>query len=194
MSRRSGDPISALLGAGLSILKILLSGGRSRPTLRSQNRCSACGYTWFPRGKGVSLSCPGCGSRNVGAPRSSGIAGKLVLGFLVVVALAICATPKPGPTIPIVQASTAAAPAMKSVPAPAAAHRKRRIAYVNGGWISLSLDARRAKAPTLQWEEVDAIPTLELLPEELARWTELSAESQKTDPMIRGGALQEEEE
>lgn len=190
--RRSSDPISALLGAGFGILKILL-GGRSRPTLRSQNKCSACGYTWFPRGKGISLSCPGCGSRNVGVPRSSGIAGKMVLAFLVIAGLAICSTPKPGPTASVVRASMTATPAVKSAPAPAVAHRKRRIDYVNGGWSSLPLETRRARAPTLQWEEVDAIPTVDLLPEEMARWSELSTEIQKADPMIRGGAVPDEE-
>jgi len=29
----------------------------------NQNRCKACGYTWYPRGKSRSLKCPNCGSR-----------------------------------------------------------------------------------------------------------------------------------
>lgn len=36
-----------------------------RWTKRPQNACRRCGYTWYPRGKDVSRSCPGCGSRDV---------------------------------------------------------------------------------------------------------------------------------
>ena len=32
-------------------------------TLRNQNGCYNCGYTWYPRGKARSLRCPDCGSR-----------------------------------------------------------------------------------------------------------------------------------
>lgn len=35
-------------------------------TKRPQNRCKQCGYTWYPRGKSVSLRCPNCGSQDVG--------------------------------------------------------------------------------------------------------------------------------
>ena len=35
-------------------------------TLRSQNLCTDCGYTWYPRGKDLSNKCPNCGGRNVG--------------------------------------------------------------------------------------------------------------------------------
>lgn len=35
-------------------------------TKRSQNRCKSCGYTWYPRGKSISLKCPSCGSEDVG--------------------------------------------------------------------------------------------------------------------------------
>ena len=34
-------------------------------TLRSQNRCKDCRYTWYPRGKDLSRACPNCGSANV---------------------------------------------------------------------------------------------------------------------------------
>ena len=34
-------------------------------TLRSQNKCKDCGYTWFPRGKNLSRVCPNCGGPNV---------------------------------------------------------------------------------------------------------------------------------
>jgi len=35
-------------------------------TKRMQNRCKKCGYTWYPRGKNLSLKCPSCGSNEVG--------------------------------------------------------------------------------------------------------------------------------
>lgn len=34
-------------------------------TKRPQNRCSQCGYTWYPRGKNISLRCPNCGHTGV---------------------------------------------------------------------------------------------------------------------------------
>lgn len=34
-------------------------------TLRPQNKCPECGYTWHPRGKNRSLKCPSCGHRGV---------------------------------------------------------------------------------------------------------------------------------
>ncbi|TXI89583.1 MAG: hypothetical protein E6Q40_02100 [Cupriavidus sp.] len=34
-------------------------------TLRSQNKCNDCRYTWYPRGKNLSRVCPNCGSENV---------------------------------------------------------------------------------------------------------------------------------
>jgi hypothetical protein len=34
-------------------------------TLRSQNKCNDCRYTWYPRGKNISRVCPKCGSENV---------------------------------------------------------------------------------------------------------------------------------
>lgn len=37
----------------------------SRTTKRTQNRCSNCGYTWFPRGKGLSKKCPQCGASSI---------------------------------------------------------------------------------------------------------------------------------
>lgn len=30
-------------------------------TLRPQNRCRACGHTWYPRGSNLSRKCPNCG-------------------------------------------------------------------------------------------------------------------------------------
>jgi len=34
-------------------------------TLRNQNKCNDCRYTWYPRGKNLSRVCPSCGSENV---------------------------------------------------------------------------------------------------------------------------------
>ena len=33
-------------------------------TRRPQNICKNCGYTWYPRGKSISLYCPNCGSHD----------------------------------------------------------------------------------------------------------------------------------
>lgn len=35
-------------------------------TKRMQNKCKDCKYTWYPRGKDLSMKCPNCGSRNIG--------------------------------------------------------------------------------------------------------------------------------
>lgn len=34
-------------------------------TKRPQNYCRGCNYSWYPRGKNVSYSCPRCGSQDV---------------------------------------------------------------------------------------------------------------------------------
>lgn len=34
-------------------------------TKRPQNKCKSCSYTWYPRGKSLSLKCPSCGSSQV---------------------------------------------------------------------------------------------------------------------------------
>ncbi|AXV83330.1 hypothetical protein CJO92_17070 (plasmid) [Ralstonia solanacearum] len=52
-------------------------------TKRPQNVCKNCGYTWYPRGKSVSLKCPKCGSGKVSI---SG--GGLLAGIIVVVGAA----------------------------------------------------------------------------------------------------------
>lgn len=50
------------------------------PTKRSQNKCKKCGYTWYPRGKSISLKCPGCGSSEVGfAGGGLGVLAAIVL-------------------------------------------------------------------------------------------------------------------
>ena len=35
-------------------------------TKRIENKCMDCEYTWFPRGKDLSIKCPNCGNRNIG--------------------------------------------------------------------------------------------------------------------------------
>ncbi len=50
------------------------------PTKRPQNRCPECSYTWYPRGKNVSLKCPKCGSGNV-KKVGSVLAGAAVIAF-----------------------------------------------------------------------------------------------------------------
>ncbi len=36
-----------------------------RPTQRPLNVCGHCKYSWYPRGKNLSIQCPNCGSRDV---------------------------------------------------------------------------------------------------------------------------------
>lgn len=35
-------------------------------TKRIENKCMDCEYTWFPRGKDLSIKCPNCGNRDIG--------------------------------------------------------------------------------------------------------------------------------
>ena len=73
-------------------------------SLRPQNRCNACGYTWYPRGKNVSLRCPGCGSGDVEVvtiPAAVVLGGLIGLSAVVLIALALpaaaalCVVPLP---------------------------------------------------------------------------------------------------
>ncbi|MGI4982559.1 MAG: hypothetical protein ACRYGL_04360 [Janthinobacterium lividum] len=43
----------------------------SSSTLRPQNRCVACGYTWFPRGKSLSMRCPRCSGEDIEEVRTA---------------------------------------------------------------------------------------------------------------------------
>lgn len=52
-------------------------------TKRSQNKCRTCKYTWYPKGKNLSLKCPGCGGSDVGYA-GMGLFGQLGLGALVI--------------------------------------------------------------------------------------------------------------
>ena len=53
-------------------------------TKRPQNTCKGCGYTWFPRGKSLSLKCPSCGSQDVKAAGGWGGAGILVVAAMMI--------------------------------------------------------------------------------------------------------------
>lgn len=49
-------------------------------TKHPQNKCKSCGYTWYPRGKHLSIKCPNCGSSKTSTVSSwSGI---LIIGFI----------------------------------------------------------------------------------------------------------------
>lgn len=50
-------------------------------TKRPQNCCKSCGYTWYPRGKNLSLRCPNCGHTGVKTIGASSAAIALVLWF-----------------------------------------------------------------------------------------------------------------
>lgn len=49
-------------------------------TKRPQNKCKSCGYTWYPRGKHLSLKCPSCGGKEVSTVGTGGVL--LALGIL----------------------------------------------------------------------------------------------------------------
>lgn len=56
---------------------------RRQSTYRPQNTCHSCGYTWYPRGKDVSLRCPNCGSYETGIDFSG------LIGFLLLIGLCV---------------------------------------------------------------------------------------------------------
>ena len=94
----------------------------TKQTLRSQNKCADCGYTWYPRGKNLSSACPRCKSSKVG------YAGPGLLACLAVLALFYVfghnsSNPTPQSTAPValVEESTAASPATSSAEAPVTA-------------------------------------------------------------------------
>ena len=49
----------------ISKTRDLLSNYKLPKNIRPQNRCKMCGYSWVPRGKNLSLSCPKCNDSNV---------------------------------------------------------------------------------------------------------------------------------
>ncbi|MES2069867.1 MAG: hypothetical protein V4488_05935 [Pseudomonadota bacterium] len=77
-------------------------------TKRTQNKCKSCGYTWYPRGKNISLKCPRCGSTNVGY-----VGGGLGLAILCIIGIFIFSgnknVPPPSPNLTESPASASAA-------------------------------------------------------------------------------------
>lgn len=73
-------------------------------------------------------------------------------------------------TASVIPAKPASKPKKKS-----SADRPRTNRYAHDAWQALSPDKRQANAATLSWEEVDSIPSSQMLPEEMARWSALSA-------------------
>jgi len=91
-----------------------------RGTLRPQNRCSRCGYSWYPRGNNVSLRCPSCGARFNYAevvsnnPGPTGCASCLAIGcggVLLLWVMGMCGamfgsrTPQEAPTVATAKAT-----------------------------------------------------------------------------------------
>ena len=52
-------------------------------TKRPQNRCNACGHTWYPRGKNKSHKCPKCGDSKVRIAGAASGAGALIIAAMV---------------------------------------------------------------------------------------------------------------
>lgn len=86
-------------------------------TKRSQNKCRTCKYTWYPKGKNLSLKCPGCGGSDVGYA-GMGLFGQLGLGALVIGGFLVFSggeksVPPPGRDV---NASSGLAPSTRLVP------------------------------------------------------------------------------
>ncbi|AXV74734.1 hypothetical protein CJO75_17340 (plasmid) [Ralstonia solanacearum] len=56
----------------------------SNMTKRPQNVCENCRYTWYPRGKAISLKCPKCGSGQVKIVQTRITGGGLLVGIALV--------------------------------------------------------------------------------------------------------------
>jgi hypothetical protein len=54
-------------------------------TKRAQNACKDCGYTWFPRGKDLSRTCPRCGGSIVACDTRG---YTIVVGLVIAIAVA----------------------------------------------------------------------------------------------------------
>jgi len=76
-------------------------------TLRPQNRCSKCGYTWHPRGKNLSLKCPKCGHKDVKVVSGTAAAAIGLLGWFIFGAIEKSPTPPALMTAPVVVESQA---------------------------------------------------------------------------------------
>lgn len=82
-------------------------------TKRSQNKCKKCEYTWYPRGKNISLTCPSCGSSEVGFAGTGIGAGIGVIALIVIAVMVFGGNKKEKPT-----EASPAVPAVTEVPAP----------------------------------------------------------------------------
>lgn len=158
MSRRSPDPFSSVLKLLGTIVRAS-SGRVFKPTLRPQNRCKTCGYTWFPRGKSISIACPRCHGP-VSQLRSIGCGTILLaLGSLFVVGTCVTSDHHQ----PVADTNPAATP--KPVQRlPPAEKRERPV-------IS---DERRRRAAELTWEDLSHMHRSSMIREERARFVELS--------------------
>ena len=83
-------------------------------TKRPQNKCGKCGYTWYPRGKSVSLKCPSCGSAKVGLAGPGLLGGALFVGYLL---LSGGQHPPPASAPPLQETSVVAPAAVEAVTA-----------------------------------------------------------------------------
>ena len=62
----------------------------TRRTKRPQNICEDCKYTWYPRGKQVSLRCPRCGSTNTKVKPPNPLTVALGIVVLIVCLIVLC--------------------------------------------------------------------------------------------------------
>ncbi|RDJ35582.1 MAG: hypothetical protein DWQ19_12255 [Crenarchaeota archaeon] len=82
--------IAIILGSiPIVVLESIVYGGTKKP----KNSCRVCGYTWYPRGRNVSLQCPKCKDTDVRTFQTSivlcAIVGWLILLFILSGASAI---------------------------------------------------------------------------------------------------------
>ena len=112
-------------------------------TKRIENKCMDCEYTWFPRGKDLSIKCPNCGNRNIGFSsigcsgmgysmrrllfKSLMILGVVVIGFVVFGPR----TEKEAPSAKNLATETAPAASLTETPPPSAAPRLKNFVVTN---------------------------------------------------------------
>ena len=112
-------------------------------TKRIENKCMDCEYTWFPRGKDLSIKCPNCGNRNIGFSsigcsgmgysmrrllfKSLMILGVVVIGFVVFGPR----TEKEAPSAKNLATETAPAASFTETPPPSAAPRLKNFVVTN---------------------------------------------------------------
>ncbi len=98
-------------------------------TKRLQNRCKACNYTWYPKGKNLSNKCPNCGSPDV-TYAGTGCAAIVAIGLIGIFGLSVFSVSTtssdrtPTPTQPS-QPSATPIPVVSASPVPASTARPR---------------------------------------------------------------------